>query len=200
MANKYFSSLIVKFKLFIEKYCTTIAYNLKDRQLKRNLKREGVIIRDSVSIIGAESIQIGERTKICKSCIISARDSKYPRGIKLIIGNNCNIGEYAHITACRKILIGNNVLTGRWITITDNSHGDVSYEQLNLPPMEREIVSKGPVIIEDNVWLGDKVTVLPGVHIGRSSVIGANAVVTKDVPPFSIVVGNPGRIIKTIIE
>ena len=58
------------------------------------------------------------------------------------------------------------------------------------------IVSKGPVVIGDNVWIGDKVTVLPGVTIGDGAVIAANAVVTKDVPAYSVVAGNPAKIIK----
>ncbi|MDR2406844.1 MAG: sugar O-acetyltransferase, partial [Bacteroidales bacterium] len=56
----------------------------------------------------------------------------------------------------------------------------------------------GSVVIEDNVWIGDKVTILPGVHIGYGSIIGANAVVTKDVPANCVVGGNPAKIIKVI--
>ena len=62
------------------------------------------------------------------------------------------------------------------------------------PPIKRKIYSKGPVIIGKNVWIGDKATTLPGVTIGDGAVIGANTVVTKDVPPFCIVVGNPATI------
>ena len=62
-------------------------------------------------------------------------------------------------------------------------------------PQRRPLYSKGPVIIGDNVWIGDKVTILPGVTIGNNAVIGANTVVTKDVPAYSIAVGNPCKII-----
>ena len=65
-------------------------------------------------------------------------------------------------------------------------------------PLERNIVSKGEVNIGDNVWIGDKVTILPGVHIGDWAVIGANAVVVKDVRPYTVVGGNPAKIIKEI--
>ena len=67
-----------------------------------------------------------------------------------------------------------------------------------LPPVSRPLVSKGKVVIGENVWIGDKATILPGVSIGDGSVIGANAVVTKDVPPYSVVVGNPARIINKV--
>jgi acetyltransferase-like isoleucine patch superfamily enzyme len=63
-------------------------------------------------------------------------------------------------------------------------------------PIKRSLFSKGPVIIGDNVWIGDKATILPGVSIGNGAVIAANAVVTKDVPAYSVAAGNPARIIK----
>lgn len=78
--------------------------------------------------------------------------------------------------------------------ITDNSHGQTDTPDLNTIPSERPLVTKGPVIIEDNVWIGDKATILPGVRIGRGSIIGANAVVVKSVPPHSLVGGNPATV------
>lgn len=67
-----------------------------------------------------------------------------------------------------------------------------------IPPKNRIIVSKGPVIIEDNVWIGDKATILPNVRIGFGSIIAANSVVTRDIPPFSIVAGAPARVVKRL--
>jgi acetyltransferase-like isoleucine patch superfamily enzyme len=116
----------------------------------------------------------------------------------ITIGDNCSIGEYCHITSINSITIGNGVLTGRWVTITDNSHGSSSLEEFYIQPSKRKLYSKGSVVIEDNVWIGDKVTILPGVHIGYGSIIGANAVVTKDVPANCVVGGNPAKIIKVI--
>ncbi len=114
----------------------------------------------------------------------------------LTIGNYCSFGAYNHITCANKIIIGNNVLTGKWVTITDNSHGETDLSTLKMPPSTRPITSKGPVTIGNNVWIGDKATILPGVTIGEGAVIAANAVVTKDVPPFSVAAGNPAIIIK----
>ena len=65
-------------------------------------------------------------------------------------------------------------------------------------PAERRLFSKGPVIIEDDVWIGENVCVLPNVTIGHNSIVGANSVVTKNIPPYSVVVGNPARILKII--
>ena len=84
------------------------------------------------------------------------------------------------------------------MTITDNSHGKSDYESLSIPPILRLLHSKGPVIIEDGVWIGDKVTILPGVRIGENSIIGANALVTKDVPANCVVGGVPAKLIKII--
>lgn len=150
-------------------------------------------------MIGGGKIYIGSDTKICKFSILSTWNSECEHSPKLIIGKKCNIGEFCHITAANKIVIGDGVLIGRWCTISDNSHGVTdNIKELQTPPQLRMVKSKGQVHIGDNVWLGDKVTVLAGVSIGEGSIIGANSVVVKDVPPYSVAVGNPTRIIKTL--
>lgn len=116
----------------------------------------------------------------------------------ITIGNHCNFGAFNHITCINKIVIGNGVLTGKWVTITDNSHGTTDMECLQIRPANRPLFSKGPVIIGDNVWIGDKATILPGVTIGEGAVVAANAVVTKDVPAYCVVAGNPAKIIKSL--
>lgn len=146
---------------------------------------------------GARYITVGHNSHFGVQAELTAWDTfgddRFTPSIE--IGDNVSIGSYCHITAINRIVIGNGVLTGRWVTITDNSHGETDKETLDVLPVKRPLKSKGPVIIEDNVWIGDKATILPGVTIGRGSVIGANAVVSKDVPPYSIAVGNPIRII-----
>ena len=67
-----------------------------------------------------------------------------------------------------------------------------------IPPVERELISKGPVIIGNNVWIGRNVTIMSGVTVGDGAVIGANAVVTHDVPAYSIAVGCPAKVIRRI--
>lgn len=84
------------------------------------------------------------------------------------------------------------------VTITDNSHGYITKNETHTPPLKRPLYSKGPVIIGKNVWVGDKATILPNVNIGDGAIIGANAVVTKDVPPYSVAVGNPAKIVKLL--
>ena len=114
----------------------------------------------------------------------------------LTIGSNCSFGAYNHITCANRVNIGDSLLTGKWVTITDNSHGETDRATLEMRPQKRPITSKGTVTIGNNIWIGDKATILPGVTIGDGAVIAANAVVTKDVPAYSVVGENPAKIIK----
>lgn len=149
---------------------------------------------------GHKNIQIGKNTIIQAHCILGCwvkyADQFYTPSI--IIGDNCNIGEYMHISAIDKITIGNGLLTGRFVYIGDNAHGGLSYEEANIRPIKRTLRSKGEVKIGNNVWIGDKATILSGVHIGDNVIVGANSVVTKDVPANTMVAGTPARIIKAL--
>ena len=146
-------------------------------------------------LLGPEYIHIGDHVGFGDDLYLTAWDQfKSAEGIqhftpKIVIGNNCSFGAYNHITAINRIEIGDGCLTGKWITISDNSHGKTDLDSLSIRPVLRPLYSKGPVIIGKNVWIGDKATILAGVTIGDGAVIGANAVVTKDVPAYSVVVG-----------
>ncbi len=157
-------------------------------------------------ICSPECISIGEKTCFgdwifltawkSYSYIENEKETQQTLQPDLQIGEECHFGAFNHITCTNKIIIGNRILTGKWVTITDNSHGTTDLDSLKIDPIKRPIYSKGPVIIGDNVWIGDKATILPGVTIGDGAVIAANAVVTKDVPAYCVAAGNPARIIK----
>lgn len=117
---------------------------------------------------------------------------------KIIIGDNVSIQKDCHIGAIDKIVIGNNVLLASKVYISDHSHGEITKEALRLAPSKRKLYSKGPVVIENNVWLGEGVVVLPNLIIGENSIVGANSVVTKSIPKNSVVAGNPARIIRIL--
>ena len=159
---------------------------------------KSVSFKKPVSLRGQDCIFIGDNSSFHKNVVLTAWKDYEGETFspQIVIGDNCNIGEYCHITAINCIVLGNGVLTGRWVTITDNSHGETDYETLKMQPILRKLSSKGAVKIGDNVWIGDKVTILPNVTIGNGAIIAANAVVTRDIPPYSIVAGNPARIIK----
>lgn len=172
--------------------------------LAPNFKKFGKhsLVYPSLKLIGGRNITIGQDTVLGSHCVLCAWEQY--NGVELspsiTIGSGCDIGEYNHITSSNRISIGDNLLTGRWVTITDNSHGVSTLEMLKISPAKRPIVSKGTVTIGDNVWIGDKVTILPGVTIGNGAIIAANSVVTRDVPDFCVAGGNPAVIIKKVIK
>ncbi|ADQ78561.1 putative acetyl transferase [Paludibacter propionicigenes WB4] len=196
----------------VHRFYSYQTYRIIKRKLDRlytfwignNIKYIGVnsVIGRDCFLLGGKHIEIGENTSIGCHAVITCWD-KYEK-VKLYpsikIGNNCSIGEYCHISSTNLISIGNGVLTGRRVTITDNSHGNSSFGELEIPPIKRKIYSKGSVIIEDNVWIGDKASIMAGVHIGKGAVIAANAVVTKDVLPYTIMGGVPAKILKPLIS
>lgn len=151
---------------------------------------------------GNRNIHIGKNSTIQSNCILGCwikyADEKYTPTIT--IGDNCNIGEHTHISAINRVSIGNGLLTGRYVYIGDNSHGGLSLEEASVPPIKRQLKSKGEVVIGNHVWIGDKATVLAGVHIGDNVIVAANAVVLSDVPSNSIVAGVPAKVVKQLRE
>lgn len=176
----------------IEKFRSTLLHN-RFGNCGRNVRFE----RPSI-LHGTHFIHIGSDNIFRRGVHLTVWPEHCRQGSTplLSIGSGCSFGEYNNISAVDHITIGDGFLSGKWVTITDNSHGDTSVSTLRIPPRQREVVSKGPVSIGRNVWAGDKVTILPGVRIGDGVVIGANSVVTKDIPPYCVVCGSPARIIK----
>lgn len=117
---------------------------------------------------------------------------------EIVIGDHVIFNSDVHIGAIDKITIGNNVLMASRIYISDHSHGNISIDDLDTVPGNRPLYSKGPVVIEDNVWIGEGVCILPGVTIGENCIIGANSVINKSFPRNSIIAGVPARLIKTL--
>lgn len=150
---------------------------------------------------GNRNIRIGNNTSVQAYSILGCweqygkNDCYEP---EICIGDNCIIGEYCHITAINRIKIGNGLLTGRFVYIGDNAHGGLSWEEAGIAPVSRKLISKGEIIIGNNVWIGDKVSILGGVNIGDNVIIGANSVVTKDIPSNTMVAGIPAKILKSL--
>lgn len=158
-------------------------------------------VKKGTRIIGASYIHVGTNFACDSDVKIEAWDHhlKEKYSPKIIIGNDVFMNSRTHITAIHKMVIGNRVLIGSDVLICDNNHGGAhSLEELLVPPKLRKLYSKGPIVIGDNVWIGDKVIILDGVKIGNNSIIAAGTVVTKDVPDFCVVAGNPAKIIKNL--
>lgn len=181
------------FKITTESY-----YHLYNKVIGKYMSQNDGLIIAPHKLKGLSSISIGKNTKLLHGAILTAWETKEYGPPLISIGENTNIGENSHITAAKSIKIGNNVLTGRYVFISDNSHGQFSAEQLDINPLQRPLIVKGPVVIEDNVWICERCCILSGVTIGKGSIIAANAVVTHDIPPYSIAAGVPAKVIKTI--
>jgi len=108
----------------------------------------------------------------------------------LIIGNNCEINEDVYIQSA---IIGNYVLIAQRVAILAVTH---KFDSLEVPIIKQGSTKANPVIIEDDVWIGRNVVVMPGLRLGKGSIIGAGAIVTKDVPKYAIVGGVPAKIIR----
>jgi acetyltransferase-like isoleucine patch superfamily enzyme len=147
-----------------------------------------------------QHIEIGDNFTAGVRFRIEAWDSYYDQKFspKIKIGNNVIFNTDIHIGCIDRIEIGNNCLFASRIYITDHHHGEPTLEMLKFAPKDRPLSSKGPVIIKDNVWVGEGVAIMPNVTIGENSIIATNAVVTKNVPPNCVVAGVPAKVIKII--
>lgn len=160
---------------------------------------KGSYISTTPTLQNANRIVIGNNVGIGKDVLLRCYDLEEKNTSRIIIGDGSRIGDYSTISSCNDIIIGKGVRTGRMVMITDNSHGHTDRpEELEISPIHRPLVSKGSIKIEDNVWIGEKVSIMPNVTIGKGAIIAANAVVTKDVPAYTIVAGCPAKIVKTI--
>jgi lipopolysaccharide O-acetyltransferase len=156
------------------------------------------LIRFPFDIRNKSNIDLGIGLTTGVGCRIEA----FPivkENIVLKFGKNVQINDYVHITAMESVKIGNNVLLASKIYISDCSHGSYCGDKNDSPPntipAARPLFAK-PVLIEDNVWLGEFVSVLPGVTIGKGTIVGANSVVAKSLPANVIAIGTPAKPIK----
>lgn len=198
-------NLFEKTSAYIVKKTTHAYHCAYNRYVKKLFKScgEGLSIAPSLVHMGLNNVSIGNNFRAGERLKLRTFDCWEGRKYipQITIGNNVNIETDCHISAINKVSIGDNVLIASFVYISDHSHGNVNESMdgwMDGAPIERPLYSKGPIIIENNVWLGEKVTVLPGVHIGRGAIIGANSVVTKSIPPYAVAVGSPAKVIKML--
>lgn len=157
------------------------------------------LVRFPIYVRGRHAMRFGPRLTTGRHVRLDAFPLRNDKPV-LVIGADVQLNDSVHIGAAELVEIGDCTLIASRVFITDHSHGEYTeFDQASFPettPAQRPIVAR-PVRIGSNVWLGEQVCVLPGVTIGDGAIVGAHAVVTRDVPPNSIVVGNPARVIKT---
>lgn len=140
---------------------------------------------------GAQGMEFGAQ------CLVQRGSWFYSVGIEgkpasLKIGDGCVFGYNNHIAAVREVVIGDHVLTANNVYISDNVHG---FEDPSVPVMHQPVRFRNAVSIGSGSWLGENVCII-GARVGRNCVIGANAVVTHDIPDFCVAVGSPARVIR----
>lgn len=157
-------------------------------------KKNYLYIGKKTKIINPKNIYFGENVNIMPYNMLIAHNKKS----KLIIGKNVDIGMYSRIACLNRIKIGDNVFTGPHIFISDYNH---EYRNPNIPikyqgNLEKNYRSNCGVDIGDDTWIGTNVVIAGSIKIGKHCVIGANSVVTKDIPDYCVVGGSPAEIIK----
>lgn len=179
---------------------STINRWLYSEKIKRKLKSSGEKFRIflPIDIKGLEYMSIGENFTAHRGMTLQCYDNYRGTAFSplLEIGDNAYFGVNCHVGCINQISIGDNFLAGGHVYITDHNHGKGIIEEAGIAQIDRQLYSKGAVVIGDNVWLGEHVVILPGVTIGDNVTIGANAVVTKSIPPNCVAAGIPAKIIK----
>ena len=208
---KFFNSTYVRSNPFIWDDFEKRLSVLKEQKIDKNLFSVtigvGSKIYEETIIHNASNnkskISIGNGTHIRGELLVQ----KYGGSIK--IGDNSFVGQGTRIWSGDTIEIGDNVLISHNCNIIDTNSHEIDYKEraerskelfISGPWAKKGSVKTMPIIIEDDVWISFNVTILKGVRLGKGSIIAANAVVTKDVPDFSLVVGNPGEVVKNINE
>jgi acetyltransferase-like isoleucine patch superfamily enzyme len=149
-----------------------------------------VRVRGRLRLSGSGEVVLGEGVSL-NGTVVPIELVTYDSG-RIEIGEHTFINYGSSIAARVSVKIGSHCHLGHYMFVMDNNQHDV-VRHMELPP-------SGPVIIEDNVWIGSKVVILPGVRIGSRAVIGAGSIVTKDVPPRCVAAGNPARVLRHLTE
>lgn len=168
--------------------------------LQRKLQCHGLILGPRCYLRGLSYIRLGRNFQAAEGLWLEAINAEStPDGCVLIrIGDNVAVSRWSHIAATHRVEIGDGVLIGSRVIITDHNHGQYGgpHTPPDVPPIVRPLDINGHVVIGRNVWIGDGVVVTPGSEIGMGSIIGANSVVIGQIPPFTIAAGAPAKPIK----
>jgi len=147
------------------------------------------------------------RLTIGEHCYVMGEISLVAPDARFRMGDFCSFGKESRVWASREVTIGNYVLIAHLVDILDNNSHSLDHRHRRADarnvferelPLNFEHVPAAPIVIEDDVWIGAKSTILKGVTIGKGAVVAANSVVTRDVAPFTLVAGNPARVVRRL--
>jgi acetyltransferase-like isoleucine patch superfamily enzyme len=170
-----------------------IEYGVRLAQPANITLGRGVFLDDGVYLHACpDGIRIGDDTFIMHGSVLHVFNFRSLPHAGIRIGRKCFIGELNVIRGQGGVTLGDHVYTGSLVQILAVNH---VFDDPDVPIMEQGITAQG-IVVDDDVWLASGVIVLDGVHIGRGSVIGAGSVVIEDLPPYSIAVGSPARVVR----
>jgi len=144
--------------------------------------------------VALDGVTLGDHVVIGQNAWIQLVSYKGRKGT-ISVGNGTQIGRGAVISAIDSIVIGAKCLLSYHVSIFDHDH---EVTNVDISPMESGISQIGPVIIGDDCFVGAHTFILKGVHLGKHCVVGAHSVVTKSFPDYSVIAGNPARLIRTL--
>ncbi len=153
------------------------------------------VVQPPVRVHGWERISLGSEVFIGAHCWMAALDHEALEGSTIEIGSGTKIAGLCVISAVLQVRLGRSVLLGRNVYIADHKH---AFTDVTRPVLDQGVDGVMAVEICDGAWLGNNTVIAPGVRIGCGAVVGANSVVKQDVPDFSVAVGAPARIVKTL--
>jgi len=163
-----------------------------DKMMKLKFRMKNSVIEFPFRISYVDNVHVGRNVWIGKDAWFNLGEKCH-----LYIGEGTKIGRSCMFSGkANSILIGKNVLIAPRVYIATSRH---KYEDVTEPVIKQGSLSKGNVTIEDDGWIGIGACIMPNVTIGKHSVIGANAVVIHDIPPYSVAIGNPAEVIKKYV-
>ena len=186
--------------LFLRELARRCGVAFRRQVLGGKVGNRSIVLGPRSFLRGLSHISIGENFQAAEGLWLEAITAYAGQAFtpRIVIGKNVAVSRWSHIAATHLVEIGDGVLIGSRVIITDHNHGSYSgpYASPEIAPVLRTLDCDKKVVIGRNVWLGDGVVVSPGSTIGEGSVIGANAVVTGMIPPFTLAVGVPAKPLK----
>ncbi len=197
--RKFRNKVLVRLFQKFQEWFASVSTEYMETQFKRCGKR--TVIEQPFTVHMPSRISIGDgftaRANLKLRAYTDFNGKAYDP--EIVIGDDVYVATDCHIAAIGSIRLGNHVCFASFVTVIDHMHGRADFSDIEVPVMQRELTTKGPIVIQDNVWIGEHSVILSGVTIGRNSVIGANSVVTTSIPENCIAAGSPARVIKQIL-